>query len=154
MDAPTGNLPHPRADAERREAGQPLCIVVADDEPDTVATLAAVLRIAGHTVYAVYNGADVLPTVRVARPDAVIVDIELPAMSGYAIAQEIRYSFTDLRRPLLIGISGKWKQRSDRLIARQVGFDHYLDKPCDVEQILQLLEPLRRRQDRRASSTG
>src|SRR5258708_17798235 len=129
MDAPTGNLPHPRGDADRRETGQPLCIVVADDEPDTVDTLAAVLRAAGHTVHAVYNGADVLPTVRFARPDAVILDIALPVMSGYAIAQEILYSFTNLRRALLIGISGKWKQRSDRLIARQVGFVHYLDKP-------------------------
>jgi len=150
MGAPTSDHSRPRADAQRRTAGKPLRIVVADDERDIVDTLAAVLRHAGHEVYGVYNGSEVLPTVRVARPDAVIIDISLPGMSGYAIAQELRHTFTDLRRPLLIGISGKWKQRSDKVIAQQVGFDHYLDKPCGVEEILKLLEPLTDRPDRRA----
>ena len=127
---------------DRRAAGRPLRLVVADDDRDIVDTLTAVLAHAGHEVYGVHNGADVLPTVRVVRPDAVIIDIALPSMSGYAIAQELRHSFTDLRRPLLIGISGKWKERSDQLIARQVGFDHYLAKPCAVDELLELLEPL------------
>jgi DNA-binding response OmpR family regulator len=150
MDAPTGNLSQARAAGERRAAGQPLRIVVADDERGIVDTLAGVLRDAGHDVYGIYNGAEVLPTVRIVRPDAVIVDILLPAMSGYAIAQELRHTFTDLRRPLLIGMSGKWKERSDRLIAQQVGFDHYLEKPCEAEEILKLLEPLANRPDRRS----
>jgi two-component system OmpR family response regulator len=137
--------------AERRHEGQPLRIVIADDERDTVDTLAAVLRDAGYIVHGVYSGSEVLPTVRIVRPDAVIVDISLPGMSGYAVAQEVRHSFTDLRRPLLIGISGKWKQGSDKLIARQVGFDHYLDKPCASEILLKLLEPLVERADRRTS---
>src|SRR4051812_47930527 len=101
---------------ERRAGGRALRLVVADDERDIVDTLAAILRDAGHEVYGVYSGADVLPTVRFVRPDAVIMDIALPAMSGYAIAQELRHTFTDLRRPLLIGMSGKWKERSDQLI--------------------------------------
>ncbi len=137
----TGN-PSQHSGTDRRADGRPLRLVVADDERDVVDTLTAVLRHAGHEVYGVYNGADVLPTVRLVRPDAVIIDIALPSMSGYAIAQELRHTFTDLRRPLLIGISGKWKERSDQLIAQQVGFDHYLAKPCELDEILDLLEPL------------
>lgn len=125
--------------------GQPLRIVVADDNRDAVDTLAALLRQAGHTVYCVYSGSDVLPTVRVARPDAAIVDIAIPGMSGYAVAQEIRYSFTDLRRPLLIAISGMWTSSADKLVAQQVGFDHYLHKPCDPGEVLKLLDALRER---------
>jgi len=135
--------------ADRRLAGQPLRIVVADDNRDTVDTLAAVLRDTGHTVYCVYSGTEVLPAVRVARPDAIIIDIAIRGMSGYAVAQEIRHSFTDLRRPLMIGISGMWNLSSDKLIARQVGFDHYLDKPCHPDEVLKLLEPLREQRDRR-----
>ena len=125
---------------DRRRAEASLCVVVADDERDTVDTLATLLRDAGHTVYAVYSGKEVLPTVRLARPDAVIVDIVITGVSGYAVAQEIRHSFTDLRRPLMIGISGKWNERADKLVAQQVGFDHYLHKPCDPNEVLKLLE--------------
>jgi DNA-binding response OmpR family regulator len=125
--------------AERRLAVQALRVVVADDERDTVDTLAAFLKDAGHTVYSVYSGKQVLPTVRVVRPDAIIVDIAICGMSGYAIAQEIRYTFVDLRRPLLIGISGFWKESPDKLVARQAGFDHYLEKPCDPNEVLELV---------------
>jgi DNA-binding response OmpR family regulator len=135
MGVAEGNVPP----LDRRHAGARLRIVVADDERDTVDSLAALLRDAGHTVYTVYSGKEVLPTVRVARPDAVILDIVITGVSGYAVAQEIRHSFTDLRRPLMIGISGKWNESPDRLIARQVGFDHYLHKPCDPNEVLKLL---------------
>jgi DNA-binding response OmpR family regulator len=124
---------------ERRHEGQSLRIIVADDDRDTVDTLSEILRDEGHSVYAVYGGRDVLPAVRLIRPDAIILDIAVPGMSGYAVAQEVRHSFTDVRRPLMIAISGMWKDASDRLIARQVGFDHYLEKPCMPKDLLRLL---------------
>lgn len=138
-----GSLPHAQG-AERRTAATPLRIVVADDERDTVDTLTAFLQDAGHTVYSVYTGKQVLPTVRVVRPDALIIDVAICGMSGYAVAQEIRHSFVDLRRPLLIGISGFWKESPDKMVARQTGFDHYLDKPCDPNEVLELLAQTRR----------
>ena len=144
MDAPAADLPQPLKGPERRTAAQPLRIVVADDERDIVDTLAALLRDAGHNVYSVYTGRQVLPTVRVVRPDALIIDIAICGMSGYAVAQEIRHTFLDVRRPLLIGISGRWNDSPDKLIARQVGFDHYLDKPCDPNEVLELLARPRR----------
>lgn len=136
---------------DRRARGQPLRILVADDDRDTVNTLATLLQDAGHTVYSVYSGVQVLPTVRFTRPDAVIVDIAIRGMSGYAVAQEIRHSFLDVRRPLLIGISGMWTSSADKLVAQQVGFDHYLDKPCDPAEVLKLLEPLQQPHDRRSA---
>ena len=117
-------------------------MVVADDDRDTVETLAVLLRGAGHHVYGVHTGQEVLPAVRMLRPDAVILDIGLPGMSGFAVAQEIRHSFVDLRRPLMIAISGLWKDTSDKVIARQVGFDHYLEKPCDPEKLIELLDSI------------
>jgi CheY-like chemotaxis protein len=80
--------------------------------------------------------------VRAINPDAVILDIAVPGLSGYAVAQEIRYSFTEERRPLLIAISGMWKERPDKRVAQQVGFDAHLLKPCDATELLELLAPL------------
>lgn len=127
---------------ERRSPQATLRIVVADDDRDTVDTLAALLEDEGHLVYRVYTGKDVLPTVRTARPDVVLLDLAVPGISGYAVAQEIRYSFTDLRRPLLIAISGVWTGRSDQNLARQVGFDEHLTKPCEPQELLALLRKL------------
>ena len=123
---------------------KPLRVLVVDDDRDTVNMLAALLRTEGHVVHGVHTGKEVLPAARLFRPDAIILDISVPGMSGYAAAQEIRYSFTEARCPLLIAISGMWKEAADRRVAQQVGFDHHLMKPCDPVGLLRLLEPLGR----------
>jgi DNA-binding response OmpR family regulator len=128
-----------RRGAQQRQLSHALRVIVADDDRDTLDTLAEILRNAGHTVHPIRTGRDVLPVVRIVRPDAIILDIAVPGMSGYAVAQEIRHSFTDVRRPLMIAISGMWKGDADRHIAQQVGFDHYLTKPCDPDELLRLL---------------
>lgn len=128
------------APTERRQPGRALRVIVADDDRDTVQTLAALLEGEGHVVHRVYTGKDVLPAVRIVRPDAVILDVAIPLMSGYAVAQAIRESFSDVRRPLLIAISGVWKDFPDRRVAEQVGFDHYLVKPADPAAVLTLLQ--------------
>ena len=133
--------PAPPSNERRREL-RPLRILVADDDRDTVDMLAFILRDEGHVVHGVYSGKEVLPAVRLFRPDAMIVDIAIPGMSGYAVAQAVRNSFTDIRRPLMIALSGFWKDAPDRIIAHQVGFDHHLVKPYDPAQVLRLLEPL------------
>jgi CheY-like chemotaxis protein len=133
--------PAPPSNERRREL-RPLRILVADDDRDTVDMLAFILRDEGHVVHGVYSGKEVLPAVRLFRPDAMIVDIAIPGMSGYAVAQAVRSSFTDIRRPLMIALSGFWKDAPDRIIAHQVGFDHHLVKPYDPAQVLRLLEPL------------
>ena len=117
-----------------------LRIVVADDEKDTVVTLAAILEDEGHSVLGVYKGPEVLAQARRSRPDAVVVDIDMPGMSGYSVAREIRELFDP--PPLLIAISGKWVGQTDRMLAEIAGFDHFLQKPCEPDALLRLLEPL------------
>lgn len=134
--------PQPQSREERRRAHRSIRVLVADDDADTARMLSAMLELEGHVVRAVHSGADVLPAVALFRPDAIILDIQIPGLSGYAIAQAVRHSFTDMRRPLMIAISGVWKQAGDRLVAQQVGFDHYLVKPCAPREVLDLLGKL------------
>jgi DNA-binding response OmpR family regulator len=129
---------------ERRSSHASLRILLADDERDTVDGLSTILRHEGHVVRTVYSGKDVLSAVSLFRPDAVILDIGLPEMSGYAVAHAIRNSFTEIRRPLLIAITGMWPETPDRLMAEQVGFDHHLLKPCKPDEVLRILAALRR----------
>lgn len=120
-----------------------LRILVADDDRDSTLLLAMLLRDEGHEVHTVLRGDEVLELVRLVRPDVVILDINMPGMSGYAVAREICERHGTLR-PLMIALSGVWTNTSERLLGTAVGFDHYLVKPCDAQHLVQLLEPLRR----------
>jgi two-component system, OmpR family, response regulator len=129
-----------------------LRIVVADDDRDTATTLALLLREEGHDVHTVLRGDEVLELCRLTRPDVVILDVNMPGMSGYAIARELRQRHGMLA-PMLIAISGVWTKTSDRVLGQSVGFDHYLLKPCDVRELLPLLEASRATPGRAESRT-
>lgn len=133
--------PLPRSDALSR---RPLRVIVADDERDTVLTLAAILEDEGHSVFGVYKGPEAIIQARRHRPHALILDIDMPGMSGYSVAREVRRLF-DPAPPLLIAISGKWVGQTDRMLADLAGFDHFVQKPCDPDLLLRLIEPLRLR---------
>ena len=128
-------------DAESAPALRPVKVLVADDERDIVLTLESILRDEGYETQGVYSGAEVLKKAQTLRPHAVILDIQMPGISGFAVARELREMYLD-RPPLLIAITGKWTKSSDRLLAALVGFDHYLIKPCDPKNLLKLLAPL------------
>jgi DNA-binding response OmpR family regulator len=116
-------------------------IVIADDEPDTVNTLAAILEDEGHGVHRIFRSGEVMPAVRRLRPDVVILDIVMPEVTGYDLAQRIRSHFSAYR-PLLIAVSGVYKKPNDAVLSRLLGFDHHLTKPADPARILELIEPL------------
>jgi two-component system, OmpR family, response regulator len=119
-----------------------LRILVADDERDTANMLAMLLRDEGHEVQVTLRGDDALEICRLFRPDVVIADVNMPGISGYAIARELRERHGELA-PLLIAVSGVWTNTTDRLVGKAVGFDHYLLKPCDPKEIIRLIAPLR-----------
>lgn len=119
-----------------------LRILIADDDRDTTLMLGAILRDEGDEVHTVLRGDEVVEVVRLFRPDAVILDVNMPGMSGYAIAHEVRARYGSLA-PMLIAMSGVWTGTPERLAGQAVGFEHYLVKPCEPKLLLALLEPLR-----------
>jgi DNA-binding response OmpR family regulator len=119
-----------------------LRILIADDDRDAANMLAILLRQEGHEVTAVLRGDEVMDLVRLMRPDALILDINMPGMSGYAIARELKERYA-VAAPYMIAVSGVWTKTSERLLGQAVGFDKYLVKPYDPDQLTALLEPLR-----------
>jgi len=121
-----------------RAARSPLRVLIADDERDTASVLAAILRDEGHEAHMVLRGDEVLEMDRLVRPDVVILDINMPGMSGFAVAREIR-ARRGVAAPMLIAISGKWTRKEDQALGEGVGFEHYLLKPCEPSQLIELL---------------
>ena len=132
-------VPQARAAARARRR---LRILIADDERDQVAMLAAILNDEGHEVREVYRGTEVLRLIADFDPDVALLDIGMPGMTGYDVAREVREHYGKAR-PLLIAVTG-WKKPSDRILAQLAGFDHHLPKPFEAHQLLELLEPLAR----------
>lgn len=127
---------------ELPKASRALRILVADDDRDTVLTLAMILREEGHDVRAVHAGRNVMSAVIQEDPDVVVIDIHMPDVSGWQVAQTIS-ARRQANRPLLIGISGVYKSGSDKILANISGFDHYLVKPYAPAEVLALLAPLK-----------
>lgn len=122
-------------------ARRALRIIVADDDGDERITLAAILRDEGHEVRTAHRGDAVLPLIDEFAPDAILLDIGMPGMSGYEIARRLRERL-GANCPLLVAVTA-WKKTSERLLGQIVGFDHYIVKPYAMNELLAVLAPLR-----------
>src|SRR5689334_291979 len=115
VDALTDGGPQPR---------RGLRIVVADDDRDAVLMLATLLRREGHEVREVYRGDAVYHLVREFEPDAVLLDIGMPGLTGLDVARKLRESL-GRACPLLVAITG-WRKGADRILGQLAGFNHYI----------------------------
>lgn len=72
------------------------------------------------------------------RPDACVLDIGMPGLTGYEVAERIRREAWG-RRMLLVAVTG-WGQAKDRTVALASGFDHHLTKPIDPDELTRLFD--------------
>jgi CheY-like chemotaxis protein len=112
-------------------------ILVVDDNIDGAESLAVLLRMSGHEVITVACGVDALTCSTDFRPQIVILDIGLPDMDGYEVAQRLRQS-PGTRYAKLIAVTG-YGQDEDRQFSRQAGFDYHFLKPVDFHAINEIL---------------
>ena len=89
------------------------------------------LELAGHETFVAHDGPSALAAAREHRPDVVVLDIGLPGMSGYEVAAILKSEI----EALLIAMTGYAEDEK----AREAGFDHYLVKPIDRDDLLALL---------------
>ena len=114
------------------------CILIADDDADAADSLAELLRLDGHDVHVAYDGAEALATFARVDPEAALLDIGMPQVSGLEVVRAIRQR-PGGQRATLIAVTG-WAQERDRRLALEAGFDHHLTKPMLPEVISKLIE--------------
>jgi CheY-like chemotaxis protein len=115
--------------------------MVVDDEPDTVITLLELLRGDGYDAEGFASGKAALVNLAEFDPDVIISDIAMPNVTGWDVAKAVRERMGD-KRPVLIAISGMYTKGGDKVLAQIKGFNYYLVKPCDPQELLALLRPL------------
>jgi CheY-like chemotaxis protein len=117
----------PDISAPRVTGPQRCKVLVVDDNRDAADGLAILLRMSDFDVHVAYSGADALTVASLEQPDAAILDIGMPGVTGYEVARRIRQQEWG-RSALLLAVTG-WGQQSDIEKTRAAGFDHHLTKP-------------------------
>jgi signal transduction histidine kinase/CheY-like chemotaxis protein len=115
-------------------------VLVVDDNVDAAESVAMILRLSGHEVRLAYNGPDALQAAEESRPEAVLLDVGLPGMSGYEVARRLRQD-PRFRETLLIAMTG-YGQDADRRRSLEAGFDQHMVKPVDPDALEQILATL------------
>ncbi|WP_235548347.1 hybrid sensor histidine kinase/response regulator [Noviherbaspirillum sp. Root189] len=112
-------------------------ILVIEDNVDANQTLVDFLSLQGHVVRAAYDGLSGLAMAKAEIYDAIICDIGLPGIDGFAVAREMR-ALSGIAGPLLVALTG-YGQPEDRKRAIEAGFDELMVKPINVQSLLSLI---------------
>jgi signal transduction histidine kinase/ActR/RegA family two-component response regulator len=118
-------------------------VLVADDNYDSADSLATLLRLEGHEVKVVHDGDQALAAFGTFVPDFALLDIGMPGLNGYRVAQVVREAPSE-SSVVLIAVSG-WGTQSDKAQALASGFNYHLTKPVEPERLLDLLRAPRDR---------
>ncbi|HEX5270583.1 MAG TPA: response regulator [Gemmataceae bacterium] len=110
-------------------------VLVVDDNTDAADSLCALLRVWGYDARAAYDGNAGLEAASALLPDCLFLDIGLPGLDGYALAERLR-RHPVLKRAKLVALSAY----SDTERSRAAGFDAHFVKPADPEELEALLK--------------
>jgi CheY-like chemotaxis protein len=121
--------------------GSGMRVLVVDDQASTVFALKRVLMALGFDVRTAFDGVSALRRAAEFKPDAVLLDLTLPRLDGFAVAERMR-EMVETRDALLVALSG-WSGEDVADRTRESGFDMHLVKPVTAEILLQALAATR-----------
>jgi len=140
---PRISMPKNEPEAPAKVPNRSLRLLVVDDSDDTAEMMSELLSLDGHDVWTAHSGPAALEAAAAHQPDAIVLDIGLPGLDGYQVAQRLRQD-PAMKGVTLIAASG-YGQESDRRRAREAGFDYHLVKPVDPRQLQEILAGVRGR---------
>ena len=127
----SGEMPHMEPVLATLE-GEPLDIIVTDDNHENADSLALLLRMAGHRVRITYDGESCLQAVAEQEPDLVLLDLGMPGLDGFTTCRRIREGHGYGIR--VLAVTG-WGQARDVADAAKAGFDGHIVKPVDPAKL-------------------
>jgi CheY-like chemotaxis protein len=132
----------PEAEPETQQAApapvsRPLKVLVIDDTVEVAQTVGWMLEEIGHDYHLIHDGRQALEAARTYLPDAILLDIGLPFMDGYAVCRMLRAD-EQFKRVPIIAQTG-WGQDRDKALASEAGFNQHLTKPVSMDDLEKLL---------------
>jgi signal transduction histidine kinase len=127
-----------------------LKVLVVDDNFDVAQTMGWMIEAIGHDYRMVHESKLAVQAAREYRPDAILLDINMPGMDGYAVCRALR-EHTLFDDTVIIAQTG-WGQTQDRASTGKSEFDHHLTKPVNMDRLEQVLTGIL--SERRISQVG
>jgi CheY-like chemotaxis protein len=118
-------------------------VLLVDDYPDALEIWSLYLEMSGYEVVTADDGKSAVELANSTHPDVIVMDLELPGITGFEAARRLRASVNTRAIPLIAATGYSHAHQLDE--AQNAGFDRILIKPCDpatlVAEIERLLEP-------------
>lgn len=130
----------------------PLSVLIVDDQEDAALSTAELLLLCGHTVRVARCGSDALREAATAPPDVVLLDLRLPDMDGWAVAERLRAQVVG-KPPLVVAVSG-YGGETHRRRSEAAGINMHLVKPVEPAALLGLLALVRENLAMRRAPAG
>jgi DNA-binding response OmpR family regulator len=127
----------------------PYRVLLVDDYPEVASALCQLLVTYGHDCRTASTGGEAIEVAHAFQPELVLVDLDLPDLSGYEVARHLREHAAG--KPFIAAMTGT-SDTARRNDAYAAGFDHYVVKPIDAgiaRRIIQLYERARTDQSTR-----
>lgn len=115
-------------------------ILVVDDNEDAAATLAVLLHLAGHQTHVAHDGLAALAAAAACRPDVVLLDLDLPKLSGHEVGRRLRAQ-PGGHGLALVAVTAM-DQELHRQESRRSGFDAHLVKPVEFNELERVMQQL------------
>jgi CheY-like chemotaxis protein len=122
-----------------RPIGPSLRVLVVEDNVDAGDSLSLLLRLYGHDVLVARTGPSALEVASAFKPNVVLLDIGLPGMDGFQVAERLRAK-PEFKNVLLCALTGFTPSEADRDRPQKTGFDHHFVKPVSTEQLLEVFK--------------
>jgi twitching motility two-component system response regulator PilH len=115
-------------------------ILIVDDSATERQRLEKLLTAAGYTTLSATDGAQALDVAKRAKPDAILMDINMPEMDGYAATRALKADGTTKEIPvMLVSVKG---QKADRAWGQMLGAKAHVAKPYTDDELLQQVRAL------------
>jgi PAS domain S-box-containing protein len=125
--------------APDQQVAQSLRVLVVEDNADAADSLSLLLRLHGHKVDIARTGPTALQMASATRPDVVLLDIGLPGMDGFQVAQRLREK-SEFKDMVICAVTGYTPSEADRQRQQETGFDHHYVKPLNLATLLEMLK--------------
>jgi CheY-like chemotaxis protein len=113
-------------------------VVVVEDEPDTAEMFAEMMRLSGYQVFKCYGGAAAMALIEEHKPDAVVLDVMMPDLSGLDVLRKMRQDPEMVDIPVVVASAKSLP--SDIQAGLDAGASAYLTKPVTYQEFSQAVQ--------------
>ncbi len=126
------------------QAAASRCVLIVEDNPLNMKLFAAMISAQGYDVLQAANGAQALDVARRRHPDLIVMDLQLPDISGLQVTQELKAAVDTREIPIVATTA--FTSPSDEAEIRASGCDAFMAKPIAISEFLELIDLLMTRE--------